>query len=152
MCFHYVLLRAGRLMSTYTTKFPGLSRAGVMKSLSTHSQITVLVFVLIFSGAAEGSVWNTGTKAPSPLTVTGQTGLPGPLVPGPAEEGCRTGTDSAQTPGERSELPPPQRAISLWQTSQRVCGRKLSENNSVLLVLLQKNCKAESHFTQAFIV
>ena len=56
MCFHYVLLRAGRLMSTYTTKFPGLSIAVVMKSLSTHSQITVLVFVLIFSGAAEGSV------------------------------------------------------------------------------------------------
>ena len=118
MYFHYVLLRIGRLMSAYNTKFPGLSTVVVMKPVSTRSHITVFVFGLIFSGAAEGSVWNTVTKAPSPLMVTGQTGLPGPLAPGLAEEGCHTGTDSAQTPGECSDLPPHQRAISLWQTSQ----------------------------------
>ena len=43
-------------MSAYTTKLPGLSIAVVMKPVSTHSQITVLVFIVIFSGAAEGSV------------------------------------------------------------------------------------------------
>lgn len=61
----------------------------------------IYYFFLTFSGAVEGSVWNTVTKALSLPTVIGQTGLPGHRAPGPAEEGCPTETASALIPSKQ---------------------------------------------------
>ena len=132
MCY----LRVGMLMSAYVTKRPTAQHCSSDVPTLYPQVISPFCFFLISSGAAEGSVWNMVTKAPSPPTATGQTGLPGLLAPGPAEEGCLTGIGSAQTPGERPGPPSSSTPISLLRTFQTACGHKLSENNSVPPILL----------------
>lgn len=75
-----------------------LSIAGLLIHLSIYEVISTIF--LTFSGAVEGSVWNTVTKALSLSTVIGQTGLHGHHAPGPVEEGYPTETASALIPSK----------------------------------------------------
>lgn len=80
---------------------------------------------LTFSGAVEDSVSNMVMKAPSPPMATGRTGLPGPLAPGPAEEGCLTETACAPIPSEHtctSALPSHEHFLSCEPSQQHPYG------------------------------
>lgn len=103
MCLYDVLLmvRDKNVCLWYQTPHDwALSIARVLIHLSIHEVLST-IFFLTFSGAVEGSVWNTVTKALSLPTVIGQTGLPGHRAPGPAEEGCPTETASALIPSKQ---------------------------------------------------